>query len=203
VNEIERIKDRDPDYWRVYGEGQRAVFSNRQIFQNWEYIPLKEFPELDWHLGCDFGFSNDQTAILMVAKKNEKLYVHELLYAKGMTNRDIAEFLKREGKNELLTYCDSAEPKSIEELRQMDVLAKAAIKGAGSINAGISLIKEFDVIVSSESKNLQKEQQMYFWEELKDGTIINKPIDKYNHLMDALRYATYSRYKNRNDFFVI
>ena len=203
VNEIERIKDRDPDYWRVYGEGQRAVFSNRQIFQNWEYIPLKEFPELDWHLGCDFGFSNDQTAILMVAKKNDKLYVHELLYAKGMTNRDIAEFLKREGKNQMLMYCDSAEPKSIEELRQMDVLAKAAIKGAGSINAGISLIKEFDVIVSSESKNLQKEQQMYFWEELKDGTIINKPIDKYNHLMDALRYATYSRYKNRNDFFVI
>jgi phage terminase large subunit len=203
VNEIERIKDRDPDYWRVYGEGQRAVFSNRQIFQNWEYIPLKEFPELDWHLGCDFGFSNDQTAILLVAKKNEKLYVHELLYSKGMTNRDIAEFLKREGKNQMLMYCDSAEPKSIEELRQMDVLAKSAIKGAGSINAGISLIKEFDVIVSSESKNLQKEQQMYFWEELKDGTIINKPIDKYNHLMDALRYATYSRYKNRNDFFVI
>lgn len=203
VNEIERIKDRDPDYWRVYGEGQRAVFSDRQIFQNWEYIPLKEFPELDWHLGCDFGFSNDQTAILMVAKKNDKLYVHELLYAKGMTNRDIAEFLKREGKNQMLMYCDSAEPKSIEELRQMDCLAKAAIKGAGSINAGISLIKEFDVIVSSESKNLQKEQQMYFWEELKDGTIINKPIDKFNHMMDALRYATYSRYKNRNDFFVI
>jgi len=203
VREIERIKDRDPDYWRVYGEGQRAVFSDRQIFQKWEYIPFKEFPELDWHLGCDFGFSNDSTAIVMVAKKNDKLYVHEILYSKGMTNRDIAEFLKREGKNQMLMYCDSAEPKSIEELRQMDVLAKAAIKGAGSINAGISLIKEFDVIVSSESKNLQKEQQMYFWEELKDGTIINKPIDKFNHLMDALRYATYSRYKNRNDFFVI
>ena len=104
----------------------------------------------------------------------------------------------------MLMYCDSAEPKSIEELRQMDCLAKAAIKGAGSINAGISLIKEFDVIVSSESKNLQKEQQMYFWEELKDGTIINKPVGgKYDHLSDALRYATYSRYKNRNDFFVI
>jgi hypothetical protein len=61
VREIERIKDRDPDYWRVYGEGQRAVFSDRQIFQKWEYIPFKEFPELDWHLGCDFGFSNDST----------------------------------------------------------------------------------------------------------------------------------------------
>jgi phage terminase large subunit len=85
----------------------------------------------------------------------------------------------------------------------MDVLAKGAIKGQGSINAGISLIKEFEIIVSSESKNLQKEQLTYFWEELKDGTIINKPIDKNNHLMDSLRYSVYSRYKNRNDFFVL
>ncbi len=85
----------------------------------------------------------------------------------------------------------------------MDCLAKAAIKGAGSINAGISLVKEFDVIVSSESKNIQKEQQNYFWEELKDGTIINKPIDKFNHSLDAIRYGVYSRYKNRNDFFVV
>lgn len=203
INEIERIRERDPDYWRVYGEGQRAAFSDRQIFSNWQYIPFKEFPELDWHLGCDFGYSNDETAIVMVAKKNDKLYIHELLFRKGMTNRDIAEFLKAEGKNDLLMFCDSAEPKSIEELRQMDCLAKAAIKGAGSINAGISLIKEFDVIVSSESKNIQKEQQNYYWMEMKDGTIINKPIDRFNHSIDAIRYGVYSRYKNRNDFFVI
>lgn len=203
IKEIERIKQRDPDYWRVYGEGQRAVFSDRQIFSNWKYIPFKDFPELDWHLSCDFGFSNDPCCILQIAKKNDKIYVHELLYSKGMTNRDISNFLKERDLNHLLMYCDSAEPKSIEELRQMDCLAKPAIKGAGSITAGISLIKEFEVIVSSESKNIQTEQQTYFWEQLKDGTIINKPIDKNNHAMDALRYGVYSRYKNRNDFFVI
>lgn len=204
VKEIERLKERDPDYWRVYGEGQRAVFSERQIFRDWHYIPYKDFPEFDdYTIGVDFGYSMDSCAIVKVAKQNDKLYVHELLYKKGMTNRDIAQFLKDNNLNDILTFCDSAEPKSIEELRQMDIWAKPAIKGQGSINAGISLLKEFEIIGSIESKNLQKEQQSYLWDELKDGTIINKPVDKNNHLMDALRYAVYSKYKNRNDFFVL
>jgi phage terminase large subunit len=82
-------------------------------------------------------------------------------------------------------------------------LAKPSIKGQGSINAGISLLKEFEIIISNESKNIKKEQLTYFWEEMKDGTIINKPISKNDHTMDALRYVVYSRYKNRYDFFVI
>ena len=204
VNEIERLKARDPDYWRVYGEGQRAVFSDRQIFTNWNFIPYADFPEFDdVSYGLDFGFSQDPTAIVQVARVNDKLYIHEICYKKGMTNRDIADFIKEKKLNDHLFYCDSAEPKSIEELRQMDMLAKPAIKGEGSIKAGIGLIKEHDVYVSIESKNMAKEYQYYFWEQLKDGTIINKPIDKQNHLCDALRYCVYTKYKNRNDFFVI
>jgi phage terminase large subunit len=204
IKEIERIRDRDPDYWLVYGEGQRAVFSDRQIFKGWQYIPLKEFPEFDdTTIGIDFGFSNDECAIVEIGKVKDRIYINELCYRKAMTNRDIAEFLKSIGKNNVLTFCDSAEPKSIEELRQMDIWAKGATKGSGSINAGISLLKEFDIIVSNESKNIKKEQQTYFWHQLKDETIINKPIDKNNHLMDAIRYAVYSQYRNRNDFFVV
>ena len=204
VKEIERLKAKDPDYWRVYGLGQKAVFSERQIFRDWQYIPYDEFPELDdWGVGIDFGFSQDSCGIILAGKKNDKIYVHELCYKKGMTNRDIAEFLQSNNYNQYLCYYDSAEPKSGEELRQMDIWAKPAIKGQGSINAGISLLKEFDIIGSLESKNLQKEQQSYLYEQLKDGTIINKPVDKNNHLMDALRYLIYSKYKNRNDFFVI
>ena len=204
VDEIERIRERDPDYWRVYGEGKREVFSDRQIFRNWEYIPKSEFPEFDdTVLGIDFGYTNDPAVVLEVAKVGDKLYVHEWLYQTGMTNRDLAEFLKENKLNNTLAFCDSAEPKSIEELRQMDVLAKGAIKGQGSILAGISLIKEFDIIVSLESKNIMKEQQTYFWEQLKDGTIINKPCSGADHTTDALRYAVYSKFKNRNDFFVL
>jgi phage terminase large subunit len=204
IKEIERIRERDPDYWLVYGEGQRAVFSDRQIFKGWQYIPLKDFPEFDdTTIGIDFGFSNDECAIVEIGKVKDRIYINELCYRKAMTNRDIAEFLKSIGKNNVLTFCDSAEPKSIEELRQMDIWAKGATKGSGSINAGISLLKEFDIIVSNESKNIKKEQQTYFWHQLKDETIINKPIDKNNHLMDAIRYAVYSQYRNRNDFFVV
>jgi len=204
IDEIERIRSRDPDYWRVYGEGQRAIFSDKQIFKNWQYIPHKEFPEFnETTLGIDFGYTNDPLAILEVGKVGDKLYVNELLYKTGVTNKDLANFLKSKGLDDTLAYYDSAEPKSGEELRQMGILAKGAIKGQGSISAGISLLKEFEIIISLESKNIRKEQQTYFWDELKDGTIINKPLDKNNHLMDALRYCVYSKYKNRNEFFVV
>jgi phage terminase large subunit len=204
VAEIERLKERDPDYWRVYGEGKRAVFSERQIFPKWKQLPKDNFPEFDEiFYGLDFGYAQDPTAIVQIAKVKDRLYLHEVCYKKGMTNRDIAEFIKSNGYDQDLFYCDSAEPKSIEELRQMDILAKGAVKGTGSINAGISLLKEYEVYYSFESKNLHNEFQFYFWEQLKDGTIINKPIDKQNHLMDAIRYGVYSKYKNRNDFFVI
>ncbi|QDP55030.1 MAG: putative terminase large subunit [Prokaryotic dsDNA virus sp.] len=204
VKEIERIKDRDPDYWRVYGQGQRAVFSQRQIFSNWKSIPFDQFPQFDEiTLGLDFGFTNDPAAILSVGRIKDKLFVHELLYKKGMTNRDISNFLKENKLDQTLCYCDSAEPKSIEELRQMGILAKGAIKGPGSISAGISMLKEFEIFISNESTNLKREQYSYYWQQLKDNTIINKPIDKNNHLIDSLRYCVYSKFKNRTDFFVI
>jgi len=202
--ELERLKKRDPDFWRVYGEGQRAVFSQRQIFRDWNYIDESEFPdELDWFMGCDFGYTNDPTAICLIAKKNDKVFVKEVLYKTGMTNRDIANHLKSLGLENLLMYCDSAEPKSIEELKLMGILAKGAIKGAGSINAGLSLMKEFDFYISNKATNVKSEQMKYVWDELKDGTIINKAVDRDNHHMDCLRYGLYSKFKNRNEFFVI
>jgi len=205
VKEIERIKDRDPDYWRVYGEGQRAEFSEKQVFKNWNYIPYKDFPELeDEVLGCDFGYSQDPLAIVKIGKHKNNLYIHELIYKKEMTNRDIAQFIKEIEMDSLLLYCDSAEPKSIEELRQMSILAKGATKGPGSINSSISLLKEFDIYVSDESSNILKEQISYIYDELKDGTIINKPkANQADHLLDSIRYGVYSRWRNRNDFFVI
>ena len=107
------------------------------------------------------------------------------------------------GYSDTLCFYDSAEPKSGEELKRQGIIVKPAVKGAGSINAGISLLKEFDIYVTDDSKNIQKEFNSYYWTELKDGTIINKPVDKYNHAMDSIRYAVYSQYSKRNDFFVI
>ena len=204
VHEIERMRERDPDYWRVYGEGQRAFYSKKQIFNNWTFLPAEKMPDFENAvIGIDFGFSVDPTSIILAQKVNEKLYIKELLYKTGFTNQDISDFLKAGGYSDTLCFYDSAEPKSGEELRRQGLLVKPAVKGSGSINAGISLLKEFDVFVSDVSNNIQKEYNSYFWTELKDGTIINKPVDRYNHAMDAIRYAVYSQYSNKTEFFVI
>jgi phage terminase large subunit len=204
VKEIERMRERDPDYWRVYGEGQQAVFSKRQIFNNWTFLPYSEFPEFDNpSIGLDFGYTLDPSAMVIAQKFGEKLYIHELLYKTQMGNKDLSDFIKANGFADTLIFADSAEPKSVDELKQLGCWVKGATKGTGSVNAGISLLKEFDVYVSLESKNLIKEYQNYYWTELKDGTIINKPVDQFNHAMDALRYCIYSQYSNRTEFFVI
>lgn len=204
VYEIERMRERDPDYWRVYGEGQRAFYSKRQIFNNWRFIPENEMPEFDDPvIGLDWGFSIDSTAIVLLQRFNDKIYIKELLYKTGLTNQDIADFLKKNNYHETLIFADSAEPKSIEELKRLGLWIKPATKGQGSINAGISLLKEFEIFVSDKSKNIQQEYNSYFWTELKDGTIINKPVDKFNHSLDAIRYAVYSQYGKRTEFFVI
>lgn len=204
VFEIERMKDRDPDYWRVYGEGLQAFYSNRQIFSKWDFIDYADFPESDnIYLGLDFGYSNDPLAICEVRKVNDKLYVHELCYKLGMTNTDTIKLISDLGHADKVVYYDAAEPKSGEDLRRGGLLAKAAVKGQGSVNAGISLLKEYDIILSKESKNFIKEYHSYYWDQMKDGTIINKPVDKNNHLMDALRYCVYSAYGKGVDFFVI
>ena len=203
IDEIERLKNRDEQYWRVYGLGEKATFSEGMIFNNWSFIDYSVFPESDdIFLALDWGYSNDPTAIVELRKQNNKIYIKEICYKTGMTNQDISVFLKQNKYQNTIIYCDSAEPKSIEELRQSGILAKPSIKGQGSINAGISLIKEFNIFVSNCSKNIKHEYQFYIWEELKDGTKTNKPRDKYNHTMDALRYGIYTRYSNKTEFFV-
>ena len=206
VRQIERMKDRDPDFWRVFGMGEKAQFSQRQIFSDWQFIDYKDFPETDAvYLGLDWGYSNDPAAICEVRRQGDSLYVHEVCYRTGMTNKDIVDLIKREGYTDMLVIYDSAEPKSGEECRRMDPhnAYKASIKGQGSINAGISLLREYDIYVSKESPNMKKEYETYWWDVMKDGTIINKPVDKNNHLMDALRGCVYTAYGKRLNFFVI
>jgi phage terminase large subunit len=207
VFEIERMRERDPDYWRVFGEGQKAVFSARQIFSNWKFIPHSEFPEFDTDtegvIGLDFGYTNDPTSANYIVRKGDTIYIHELIYKTGLTNSDIVDEIKRLGYDQTLIFYDAAEPKSGEEMKRLGMYVKAAVKGTGSINAGISLLKEFDIVVSQESKNITKEYHNYYWQQLKDDTIINKPMDRFNHAMDAIRYGVYSQYAKRADFFVI
>ena len=191
--EILRMKERDADRWRVYGLGERATFKEGQIFDNWKWIDYKEFIDKDSSevvYGLDWGYSNDPTAIVEVRRKNDRLYVHELLYKKGLTNQDIYNQIKNLGLEEELFICDSAEPKSLEDMKRLGLYCKASIKGSGSVMNGIQIIKEYDVFASKQSKNLLQEYQYYIWESNKDGQTINKiKQNGMDHLQDAFRYA--------------
>ena len=113
-----------------------------------------------------------------------------MLFKKGLTNEDLFNEIKALDLKEEIFICDSAEPKSIEDLRRFGLYCKPSIKGAGSVMAGINKIKEYQIYASKESKNLLNEYQFYVWETNKDGVTINKiKQNGQDHLMDAFRYA--------------
>lgn len=205
--EILRMKEKDADRWRVYGLGERATFKEGQIFDNWQWVDYKKFLDKEHcevAYGLDFGFSNDPTTIVEVRRKNDRLYVHELLFRKGLTNQDIFEEIKKLGLQEEIIICDSAEPKSIEELRRLGAYCKPSQKGKGSVLNGIQVIKEYEVFASKQSKNLLQEYQYYIWDSNRDGKSINKiKQNGMDHLMDALRYAVTTGLSRARDFVIV
>ena len=205
--EILRMKEKDADRWRVYGLGERATFKEGQIFDNWQWVDYKEFLDKEHcevAYGLDFGFSNDPTTIVEVRRKNDRLYVHELLFRKGLTNQDIFDEIKKLGLQEEIIICDSAEPKSIEELRRLGAYCKPSQKGKGSVLNGIQVIKEYEVFASKQSKNLLQEYQYYIWDSNRDGKSINKiKQNGMDHLMDALRYAVTTGLSRARDFVIV
>jgi len=185
ILEWERMKDQDPEYYNhhILGMWQDGVLG--RIFDNWNVGTPDPLGEYETFYGLDFGFSSDPAALIEVKKHNNKLYLKELIYETGLTNQDLAERMRSLGiKNTDRIVCDSAEPKSIESLRRNKFNVIPAIKGIDSVQHGIDKIKQHVVFMHHESKNLHKESDLYCW---KNGT--DKPEDKNNHLIDALRYA--------------
>ena len=194
VSEIERLKDTDEDYWRIYGLGERGS-SRATIFQ---YTTAEQQGNLVAY-GLDFGFTNDPTSLVKVTKNGDSLHFKELIYQTGLTNPDISNRLKELGltrQDEI--WADSAEPKSIEELHRMGWNVKPTAKGKDSIMAGIDILKRHKLVVTSDSPNIIKELQNYKWMEDKNGNLLNRPIDNYNHAIDAIRYATFNRLSKPN-----
>ncbi len=194
ITEIERLKDTDEDYWRIYGLGERGQ-SKATIFTFTEEARPEDSKFLA--MGMDFGFTNDPTSLVAVYEKDHSLYIEELLYETNLTNRDISERMKALGIDKRTEiFADSAEPKSIEELYRMGWNVKPTKKGADSINAGIDVLKRYKLFVKG--VNLVKEMRNYKWQEDKNGKLINKPIDAWNHAIDSMRYATYNKLTRPN-----
>jgi len=193
--EIERLQDTDEDYWRVYGLGERGM-SRATIFQ----FQVAEEPKGQLiSLGLDFGFTNDPTSLVKVFKDGDNLYIQELLYHTNLTNQDISQKLTELGLTRFdEIWADSAEPKSIEELHRMGWNVKPTAKGADSVMAGIDILKRHKIFVTKESKNAIREFQNYKWQEDKNGNLLNRPIDAFNHAIDATRYATFNRLSRPN-----
>ena len=193
--EIERLRDTDEDYWRIYGLGERGR-SRATIFQ----FDIADEPRGKViAMGMDFGFTNDPTALVRVTEEGGNLYLEEMLYHTNLTNRDISDKLQDLGLTRYdEIWADSAEPKSIEELHRMGWNVKPTSKGKDSIMAGIDILKRYKIFVTKNSKNLIKELQNYKWQEDKNGNLLNRPIDSFNHGIDAVRYATYNRLSRPN-----
>jgi len=192
-NKIEGLKDVDEEQWKVYARGLTGKVSGL-IFNNW-YI-CEVIPPDARRLACglDFGFTNDETGCLEVFMQNGELWVNELFYETGLTNPDISRKLENVGvgKNTLL-IADSAEPKSIEELRRMGWNISGAVKGPDSVNNSIDILKRYRINITRGSVNLRIELARYQWKTDRSGKTINEPIDCWNHLIDPLRYIALNK----------
>jgi phage terminase large subunit len=183
------------NWWQVYGLGQTGSLEGVCI-TDWNEIDLP----LDARILCagmDFGYTNDPTSLVLMYKYNEAYIFDEVIYKKGLLNSEISNLLKSNGIEDII-YADSAEPKSIAELNSYGHNVLPVSKGRDSITYGISLINQNKIYVTSRSKNLINELRNYIWLTDKSGVKMNKPIDAYNHAIDAMRYAIMSQLENPN-----
>ena len=209
IDEIERYRETDPVFWKVFGEGQRGNDGAGNVFHGWKQIEYKNFPNSQKIFGIDFGYSNDPTALVELRKGGGNLYIKEWIYANprdpknklgtGLNTRELIQELnglKREGvlKTNSIIYADNSEPRTISDLQEAGFNVYPAKKGAGSIKAGIDFIKSYNqVYLDINSNNIWLEYDFYKYrpnpKALEAGVYLNIPIDAHNHAIDAIRYA--------------
>lgn len=190
IKEIERLKQTDEQYWQIYGLGEKGI-SKATIFNYYEVPHIPHDAELVSY-GADAGYTNDPSTLVSVYKKDHNLYIKEHLYRTMMTTKDLSDHFKRESVGRNTIYFDAAEPRLIDELRRMGHNIQPSLKGRDSVNAGIDLLKRFKIHLVTSDDNLIMEFRNYKWVTDKSGKLTNTPVDKNNHLIDAVRYATYS-----------
>jgi phage terminase large subunit len=194
IDEIVKLKETDEDYWRVYGLGERG--GTKDLVYTVKEIDTTPEDAILIGLGLDFGFSHDPTALIGVWKKEDSLYFDELLYERGLTNYDLIQKLKEISLDKRLDIvADSADPKSIEELRRSGYAVKPALKGPDSIRNGIDILKRHKLYVTKQSPNLLVEFQRYKWRKDSAGNMLNQPVDVFNHGMDSIRYVALNMLK--------
>lgn len=199
---FETMKKNNPRRYAVAGLGGWGIVDGL-VYENWreEAFTLDDIKNCKTAVGLDFGYTNDPTAFFVgfVDIENKKLYVWDEIYQKGMSNKKIYEEITNAGYGKEHITGDSAEPKSIDELKGYGLRIKGAEKGKDSILNGVQWIQDLEIIIHPRCVNFLTEISNYTWAVDKFGTKLNKPIDDFNHLMDAMRYAL-EKYIKKNDW---
>lgn len=178
-----------PGWWKVYGEGQLGE-AEGVIYPRWKQIDgIPEGARLERY-GLDFGYSNDPTAIVAIYYYNQGYILDEILFQKGVSNREIAQTLQAQDK-QALVIADAAEPKSIDEIRSYGINIQPAVKGQGSVLQGIQIVQDQDISITKRSTNGIKANKNYVWDTDADGKALSpqKPDHWYSDFCDAVRYG--------------
>ena len=203
---FEDMKKNNPRRYQVAGLGEWGV-TDGLVYENWREL------EFDWReilnkrqkakavFGLDFGYTNDPAAFFcgILDQEQKEIYVFDEIYQKGMQNTAIYSNIEKLGFKKEIIVADSAEPKSIDHLKGLGLYRiKASKKGKDSINAGIQFIQDFKIFIHPRCVNFLTEISNYAWDKDKFGKAVNKPIDDFNHLMDAMRYALEDYMRNNS-----
>lgn len=187
----------NPAYYRIYALGEFATL-DKLIYTNWDTKDfdyrevLRSVKDSKAIFSLDFGFTNDPTAFVcsILDEINKKIWIFDGFEEKGLLNDEIAKKIIEMGYRKEVITCDSAEPKSIEELKRNGLdRVRGAVKGKDSIINGINLLQQYEIIILPSLTWIIEEFKNYTWKKGKDGEYINVPIDKYNHSLDSLRYG--------------
>lgn len=193
---FEIMKKNNPRRYRVAGLGDWGIVDGL-VFENWEekvfdIDAIRQMENIKSAFGLDFGYTNDPSALWcgFVDLSNKIIYVFDEMYEKGMSNERIYSKVVKMGYAKEKISADCAEPKSIDRLRELGLSRiRKARKGKDSVNSGIDFIQDFKIIIHPRCVNFLTEISNYTWDVDKFGKKLNKPIDDFNHLMDAMRYA--------------
>lgn len=197
VSSIESRKNRK-GWWQVYGLGQLGEVEGK-IYKDWNIIDEIPHEARLIRYGLDFGYSNDPSTIVGIYQYNGGYILDEIAYQKGLMNNQIADLLLNETLAPVIA--DSAEPKSIDEIKLRGITIIGSLKGRDSVCKGIDFVQQQRISVTKRSINIIREYRNYLWKTDKDGTILNVPEHTYSHSMDAIRYGIDTEQRDNSDQF--
>ena len=188
VDSIELRKNR-VGWWKVYGLGMLGEVEGK-IFKDWQIIDEIPHEARLERYGLDFGYTNDPTAIVAIYYYNGGYIVDEITFQRGLNNKQIADILLNQ--EQAIVIADSAEPKSIDEIKEYGVNILGAVKGKDSVSHGIQYVQRQRISITKRSVNIIKEYRNFLWETDRVGKILNSPEHQFSHSMSAIRYGLQS-----------